>query len=207
MDECLAAALASPKRPFFISDSGDNPGAGGADDTTYALSRLLSSPWVVDGSRRAVFASLVDPRAVHEVADRAVGSPVSVVAGGHIDGRDPGPVRLDGTLEAVTDDPDGGRCVSVRVGGLSVFLTSRRMQYRLLASYRRLGVELSEADVVTVKIGYLEPELFEAAGDWMMALTPGGVDQHLARLGYRHVVRPVFPLDRDFAADLTVVTA
>jgi microcystin degradation protein MlrC len=81
------------------------------------------------------------------------------------------------------------------------------MQYRLLSSYERLGVDVANADIVTVKIGYLEPELFDAAGDWQMALTPGGVDQHLTRLPYRHVVRPVFPLDRDFTADLTVVTA
>jgi microcystin degradation protein MlrC len=206
MDECLAAALSeTAKRPFFISDSGDNPGAGGADDTTYALWRMLAHPGVLQ--RRAVFASLVDPAAVAEIAGLRIGSPVSVAAGGRIDGRDPGPVRLDGILEAVADDPDGGRCVSVRVGGLSVFLTSRRMQYRLLSSYRNLGVDVSEADIVTVKIGYLEPELFEAAGDWQMALTPGGVDQHLARLPYEHVVRPVFPLDRDFTADLTVVIA
>ncbi|MFI6070591.1 M81 family metallopeptidase [Actinoplanes sp. NPDC051343] len=206
MDECLAAALSeTAKRPFFISDSGDNPGAGGADDTTYALWRMLAHPGVLQ--RRAVFASLVDPAAVAEIAGLPIGSPVSVAAGGRIDGRDPGPVRLDGILEAVADDPDGGRCVSVRVGGLSVFLTSRRMQYRLLSSYRNLGVDVSEADIVTVKIGYLEPELFEAAGDWQMALTPGGVDQHLARLPYEHVVRPVFPLDRDFTADLTVVIA
>lgn len=207
MDECLEAAVADEaRRPFFISDSGDNPGAGGADDVTFALSRMLRRPEIRDGSRRAVFASLVDPRAVGEVADLPTGSPVRVTAGGRIDGRDPGPLRLDGTLEAVADDPDGGRCVSVRVGGLSVFLTSRRMQYRLLASYERLGVDVAEADIVTVKIGYLEPELFEAAGDWLLALTPGGVDQHLARLPYRNVVRPVFPLDRDFTADLTVVT-
>jgi microcystin degradation protein MlrC len=206
MDECLAAALSeTAKRPFFISDSGDNPGAGGADDTTYALWRMLAHPGVLQ--RRAVFASLVDPAAVAEIAGLPIGSPVSVAAGGRIDGRDPGPVRLDGILEAVADDPDGGRCVSVRVGGLSVFLTSRRMQYRLLSSYRNLGVDVSEADIVTVKIGYLEPELFEAAGDWQMALTPGGVDQDLARLPYEHVVRPVFPLDRDFTADLTVVIA
>jgi microcystin degradation protein MlrC len=204
MDDCLSAALLG-KTPFFISDSGDNPGAGGADDTTYALSRMLRHPGVLE--RRAVFASLVDPAAVAEVADLPVGSQVSVTVGGRIDSRDPGPVLLDGTLEAVADDPDGGRCVSVRVAGLSVFVTSRRMQYRLLSSYRRLGVDVSDVDIVTVKIGYLEPELFEAAGDWQMALTPGGVDQHLARLAYRHVERPVFPLDRDFTADLTVVTA
>jgi microcystin degradation protein MlrC len=96
--------------------------------------------------------------------------------------------------------------VSVRVGGLSVLVTSRRMQYRLLDSYTRLGIKVDEMDLVVVKIGYLEPELFEAAGDWLLALTPGGVDQDLARLPYQNVVRPVFPLDRDFTADLAVVT-
>lgn len=203
MDECLDVAVSDGvRRPFFISDSGDNPGAGGADDVTYALSRMLARP-----VGRAVFASLVDPQAVASVEGLPIGSPVRVTAGGRIDGREPGPVLLDGVLEAVADDPDGGRCVSVRVGELSVFLTSRRMQYRLLASYKRLGVDLSDVDIVTVKIGYLEPELFEVAGDWMLALTPGGVDQHLARLPYEKIVRPVFPLDRSFAADLTVVTA
>ncbi|MEU8075253.1 M81 family metallopeptidase [Catellatospora citrea] len=210
MDECLDTALAAvtdpARRPFFVSDSGDNPGAGGADDVTFAVERLLARPEIRDGSRRAVFASLVDPQAVADVADRPLGSPVRVTAGGRIDPRDPGPLLLDGVLEAVADDPDGGRCVSVRVGGLSVFLTSRRMQYRLLESYARLGVAVDAVDVVVVKIGYLEPELFDAAGDWLLALTPGGVDQDLARLPYRNVARPMFPLDRDFTADLTVVT-
>lgn len=210
MDECLDTALvavADPaRRPFFVSDSGDNPGAGGADDVTFALARMLARPEIRDGSVRAVYASLVDPGAVAQVADQPVGSPVDVPVGGRIDPRDPGPVRLEGVLEAVAEDPDGGRCVSVRVGGLSVFVTSRRMQYRQLASYRRLGVAVDATDLVVVKIGYLEPELFDAAGDWLLALTPGGVDQDLGRLPYRRLTRPVFPLDRDFVADLNVVT-
>jgi microcystin degradation protein MlrC len=167
---------------------------------------MLARPEIRDGSRRAVFASLVDPQAVAQIADQPLGSPVQVTVGGRIDSRDPGPLPLDGTLEAVAEDPDGGRCVSVRVGGLSVFVTSRRMQYRLLDSYTRLGVAVDAADLVVVKIGYLEPELFDAAGDWLLALTPGGVDQDLARLPYQKVARPVFPLDRDFTADLPVVT-
>ncbi|WP_327085015.1 M81 family metallopeptidase [Nonomuraea sp. NBC_01738] len=205
MDECLDQALKSPgKRPFFISDSGDNPGAGGADDVTYALSRLLARKEIRDGSVRAVYASLFAPGAVGQLAGLPVGSYVSLYAGGLVDTREPGPVLLQGTLEALADDPDGGMCASVRVGGLSVFLTSRRMQYRELASYARLGVTVSGVDVVTVKIGYLEPELFEAAGGWMLALTPGGVDQDLLRLPYERLERPVFPLDRDFLAELRV---
>ncbi|WP_422770070.1 M81 family metallopeptidase [Plantactinospora sp. WMMC1484] len=211
LDDCLDTALAAvadpARRPFFVSDSGDNPGAGGADDVTFALARMLARPEIVGGAVRAVHASLVDPDAVAKVADEPPGTPVSVTVGGRIDPRDPGPVRLDGILEAVADDPAGGRCVSVRVGGLSVFVTSRRMQYRELASYARLGVAVDAVDLVVVKIGYLEPELYDAAGDWLLALTPGGVDQDLARLPYRHLVRPLFPLDRDFVADLTVATA
>ncbi|WP_214324963.1 M81 family metallopeptidase [Nonomuraea sediminis] len=201
MDDCLDAALKDgAARPYFISDSGDNPGAGGADDVTYALERMLARPEIRDGSVRAVFASLYDPEAVARIGHLPVGSPVSVRAGGRIDTREPGPVPLEGTLEALADDPDGGRVAAVRVGGLSVFLTSRRMQYRLLDSYRRLGVDVADVGVVTVKIGYLEPELFEAAADWMLALTPGGVDQDLLRLPYRNLTRPIFPLDRDFTS-------
>ncbi|KAA2262718.1 M81 family metallopeptidase [Solihabitans fulvus] len=210
MDDCLDTALlatADPAlRPFFISDSGDNPGAGGADDVTYALERLLARPQIRDGSVRAVYASLVDADAVAQIADLPIGSPVRVLVGGRVDPRDPGPLRLEGTLEAVAEDPAGGRCVSVRVGGLSVFVTSRRMQYSQLSSYRRLGIAVDEVDLVIVKIGYLEPELFDAAGDWLLALTPGGVDQDIERLPYKNLARPVFPLDRDFAADLTAVT-
>ncbi|MFK3979048.1 M81 family metallopeptidase [Micromonospora sp. NPDC050397] len=210
MDECLDAALvavADPaRRPFFVSDSGDNPGAGGADDVTFALDRMLARPEIRDGSVRAVYASLVDPRAVAQVADQPIGAPVDLRVGGRIDPRDPGPLPVRGTLEAVAEDPDGGRCVSVRVGGLSILLTSRRMQYRLLESYARLGIAVDSVDLVVVKIGYLEPELFDAAGDWLLALTPGGVDQDLGRLPYRNLVRPIFPLDRDFTADLVVVT-
>ncbi|MCF6470002.1 M81 family metallopeptidase [Nonomuraea sp. MG754425] len=203
MDECLDAALAQgAARPYFISDSGDNPGAGGADDVTYALERMLARPGIRDGSVRAVYASLFDPETVARIGHLPIGTPVSVRAGGRLDARAPGPLLLEGTLEALADDPDGGRVASVRIGGLSVFLTSRRMQYRLLESYRRLGVEAGGADVVTVKIGYLEPELFEAAAGWMLALTPGGVDQDLHRLPYRNLRRPIFPLDPVAALDL-----
>ena len=55
-----------------------------------------------------------------------------------------------------------------------------------------------------MKIGYLVPELYDMRGDWVMALTPGGVDQDLERLGYKRINRPMFPLDKEMAdPDLT----
>ena len=50
-------------------------------------------------------------------------------------------------------------------------------------------------------IGVLE--LFDLAADWMLALTPGGVDQDLARLGHTRIQRPMFPLDDVSSVDPT----
>lgn len=33
--------------------------------------------------------------------------------------------------------------------------------------------------------------------DWLMALTPGGVDQDLFRLPYKRIQRPMYPFDAD----------
>ncbi len=44
LQECLDKALASDQRPFFISNSGDNPTAGGAGDVTWTLQEILARP-------------------------------------------------------------------------------------------------------------------------------------------------------------------
>jgi microcystin degradation protein MlrC len=78
-----------------------------------------------------------------------------------------------------------------------VIVTKKRKPYHLEADFTRLGLNPRRTDILVVKIGYLVPELYDMRGDWIMALTPGGVDQDLGRLGYRRINRPMFPLDRD----------
>ncbi|MFK4271537.1 MlrC C-terminal domain-containing protein, partial [Streptomyces milbemycinicus] len=50
-------------------------------------------------------------------------------------------------------------------------------------------------DLVVVKTGCPEPELYGLAADWRLALTPGAVDQDLTRLGHRRLARPLYPFD------------
>ncbi|MGI8769052.1 MAG: MlrC C-terminal domain-containing protein, partial [Propionibacteriaceae bacterium] len=71
--------------------------------------------------------------------------------------------------------------------------------YHLESDFTRLGLDPRTTDVTIIKIGYLEPELFAMANGWMLALTPGGVDQDLSRLGHHRVDRPIFPLDPEMA--------
>jgi microcystin degradation protein MlrC len=207
IDECLAAAVAastgpSGKRPFFISDSGDNPTAGGAGDVSYTLGRLLTDPPAAD----VIYASVNDAAAVAAAVAAGVGGPVTVDVGGTIDSGPAGPVRLTGTVRSILrDDPVGGDIVAIdaTAGRISVIVTSRRKPYHVLSDFAALDLDVHAADIVIVKIGYLEPALYDAAADWLLALTPGGVDQDLLRLGHHNLGGPVFPFEEPAAPDLT----
>ncbi|WP_026460531.1 M81 family metallopeptidase [Schaalia suimastitidis] len=200
MAQCLTWAEHAA-RPTLISDSGDNPGAGGAGDVTVALAHLLAWEPVKDDLLDVIHASIVDPVAAEQCWNAGVGATVSVEVGGHIDQRAPGPQRIIGVVRALTDDPRGGHTAALKTGGLTVIITSARNQYTEYEQFARLGLDVRSVDVLVVKIGYLEPDLYEAQRDWKMALTPGGVDQDLVRLGHQHITRPMFPFDTVFDSD------
>jgi microcystin degradation protein MlrC len=206
LEECLDAALASTARPCFISDTGDNPTAGGAGDVTWGLEQVLARPEFKDpAGPTVIYASLPGPAAVDAAVAAGVGATVTVTAGAEVDDRHSGPLTLTGVVHAVRHgDHDAETEVVLRVGAVHVVLTRLRKPYHHEHDFTDLSLDPRSADVVIVKIGYLEPELFAMAADWKMALTPGGVDQDLVRLGHHRVVRPMFPFDPDMAApDLT----
>jgi len=192
--EVLAAAIASPEAPYVISDSGDNPTAGGAGDVTWTLARLLESEELLASGKRAIYASIPDASGALAAAEAGVGADVRLTLGARVDARPEPPVEVSGRVVAVVPSDENLEAV-VRTPAVDVVVTRRRRPYHLESDFTRLGLDPRGADIVVVKIGYLEPELFDLAADWMLALTPGGVDQDLVRLGHRRVRRPMFPLD------------
>ena len=200
LDEVLAAAVAAPTGPYFISDSGDNPTAGGAGDVTWTLAELLASEALAASGKRAIYASIPDSMGALAASEAGVGADVRLTLGARVDARLSPPATVSGTVVAVVPSEDNLEVV-VRTSSVDVILTRRRRPYHLEHDFTRLGLDPRSADIVVVKIGYLEPELFDMAADWMLALTPGGVDQDLARLGHRRIQRPMFPLDDVSAVD------
>lgn len=198
VDAALQHLASSDTKPYIISDSGDNPGAGGSGDVTYALTRLLHRKDLTsDGAPRTYVASVFDARAIEELFALEVGQDVDVVAGARIDSRVSPPVRLRGTLlHKLTGDPDAGRIAVIRRGGLHVIVTEFRKAYHRTQDFADLGLDPAEADIIVTKIGYLEPTLYEIAAGWTLALTPGPVDQDLERLGHHEIRRPMFPFDQ-----------
>ncbi len=199
LDESLRMALASDKKPFMISDMGDNPTAGGAGDVTWTLNELLKRNEFRDPEGPTlIYASIPGPELVEKAIEAGVGNEVVGPAGAEVDDRYAGPVTLTGTVEAIRHgDRDAGTEVVIRTGSMHVIVTKKRKPYHHEKDFTDLGLNPREADIVMVKIGYLVPELYDMRGDWIMALTPGGVDQDLERLDYQRIKRPMFPLDPD----------
>ncbi|GAA4469627.1 M81 family metallopeptidase [Nibrella saemangeumensis] len=197
--EVLSKAIASPKRPFYISDTGDNPTAGGAGDVTWTLTEILKRPeFKQPNGPSLIYASLPDPEFVKKAVAAGIGGRVDGTAGAIVDHRFAPPVRLSGTVTAIErGDKNAEVEVVVKVGSVSVIVTQKRKPYHEETDFTRLGLNPRTADIVVVKIGYLQPELYEMQKDWIMALTPGGVDQELFRLPYKRIQRPMFPFDKD----------
>jgi microcystin degradation protein MlrC len=197
-DWCIAEALGRAERPVVISDSGDNPTAGGAGDVPVFVGRLLAHPAFAGGARSAIYASIADEAAVAACAAAGVGGAVEVALGGKLDPVHARPLPLRGRVQSLHDgDPVGGRIAVLRAGGVAVVVTARRKPYHHLRDFTALGLAPAANDLVAVKVGYLEPELRRLARGALLALTPGAVDQDIPRLPYRNVRRPVFPLDPD----------
>jgi microcystin degradation protein MlrC len=202
-DECIGRAVASRNRPFLISDSGDNPTAGGAGDLAYMLSRLLADDDLAAGRATALHPGITDPAAIAACFAAGLGATVTLSVGGRFSagtGPHAEPQPLTGEVVWLhRGDEVGGDLAAVRSGGVTALLVSRRKPFHRLVDFGALDPR--GYDLVVVKIGYLEPELYAMAADWLLALTPGGVDQDLLRLGHARVRRPLFPFDDEGFTD------
>lgn len=197
LDECLEKAIQSDKKPFMISDMGDNPTAGGAGDVTWTLNEILKREEFKSAKGPSlIYASIPGPELIEEAEKVGVGGEVNANVGAAIDNRFAPPIMLSGTVTAIKHgDRHADTEVVVKVGSVNVIVTKKRKPYHREKDFTDLNLAPRESDVVVVKIGYLVPQLYDMRGDWLMALTPGGVDQDLERLGYKRINRPMFPLD------------
>ena len=145
-----------------------------------------------------IYASIPGPELVAQAVETGVGGQVNAFAGAAVDNRYAPPLKISGTVEAIFQgDKYAETEVVIKTGSVRVIVTKKRKPYHYEKDFTQLGLNPRETDLVFVKIGYLVPELYNMRGDWLMALTPGGVDQDLERLGYKRINRPMFPLDKD----------
>lgn len=195
IDECIEWALAAPEPCVFISDSGDNTTAGAVGDLPLVLERLLAHR-----PPSAVVGGLTDAEAVAACWAAGVGATVETTVGGKLDTVHGRPLPVRGRVVSLHEDASGkGRQAVLQVETVTVILTERRCAFMAVADFEQVGIDPLAHKIVVVKLGYLFPDLLRVAPKAFMALSPGAADQHLERLPYRRIERPMFPLDKEFA--------
>ena len=189
------------KKPFIISDMGDNPTAGGAGDVTWTLNKLLNRPeFKNENGPELIYASIPGPDLINNALEAKIGDYVEGYVGAIVDDRYSPPIKIRGKLISIKSGDINAEVEAViQVGSIKVIVTKKRKPYHYLSDFTDLALDPSKTDILVVKIGYLVPELYDIRGDWIMALTPGGVDQDLYRLGYKNIKRPMYPLDKDMS--------
>lgn len=206
LEKCLDLAVASDKKPFLISDMGDNPGGGGSGEVTWTLARLLKRPEFKSPDGKSVlYCSIPSDEMVAAARKAGVGNNVQAHVGAMTDNSYEPPVLLSGTVVYVspekkeeTANPQGRRGADIAIiktGSIYVVTGTASPTPNLEGT----GIDESKMDIIMVKQGYLVDRWYKQKADWVMAQTRGGVDQDFKILPYKRIIRPMFPLDPDMA--------
>jgi len=202
LDEAVAAMQGESGRPVVLADTADNPGGGASGDSTFVLRELLNR-----GIRDVVLGMIWDPQAVAIATSAGAGARLPLRIGGKVGPMSGDPVDLD--VEVLTCRPDArqrsltpggtdplGPAVAVRAQGIDIVLNSIRQQVFSPECFTELGVDPKAARLVVVKSTQHFRSGFDAmAAAVVYADSPGSLQANLARLPYRHLPRPVWPVD------------
>jgi microcystin degradation protein MlrC len=207
LEEALDRLPGHRRGPVLLVEPADNIGGGAPGDNTTILHALVE--------RGVQNAGMIinDPETVQALQHYAIGEQVRMDIGGKsgVMGAEPLPLdvellsRSDGryTLEDPHSHLAGsgqhiemGPCAVVRHQGITILLTSRPSPPFDLGQWRSQGIQPEALSVIVVKAAAAHRQAYDpiAAASYTVD-TPGACTQNLKRLPYRHVKRPVYPLD------------
>lgn len=187
--------LSSGRKPIIVSDSGDNPTAGAAEDLAIALQAILAKH--VSGVRVLV-AVIADVRSYEECAEVGAGARVRLRLGRT--GPEPQAAPLDVTVHVQRlGMSEGVKAALVSADAVDIIITDKRVAVTNPAFLTALSVDPAAYGMLVIKSGYVSPEYQRLARKCILALTPGDTNELLSELPFARVPRPCYPLDPDMS--------
>ncbi len=197
IENAIKTAIDFNDKPFFISDTGDNPGAGGSGDLNIILKQYIDlKNNNIKKTKKILFASIFDKKAIQKIYSEKKEKQIQLQLGGNTDKKYGKPLNLFVDVVSYFEDTIAGRGAVIKIDNIFVIITENRYQYGTLKSFNKTGIKtFSEFDIIVVKMGYLEPDLKAAAAGWVMALSPGAVSQDLINIKYNSRMKPLYPFE------------
>lgn len=209
VDEAIGAAVAAGRFPALLVEPADNIGGGAPGDGTTILRRLIQRN---EGPSCVV---INDPDSVGRLQNLKPGGQVMLSLGGKGFSGDPGPLELSVELLRLSDGRfeledvhshlasmcgtriDMGPSAVVRHDRVTILITSRATPPFDLGQLRSQGVEPKDFHFIGVKAAVGHKQAYDpitAASFFVSTLGPCSSD--LTSLPYRHIRRPIHPLDK-----------
>ena len=83
----------------------------------------------------------------------------------------------------------------VTTGAIDIVVTDLAYAFTQKANFESCRLDVSQYDVFVTKFGYIFPELKELGKSYIMSNTPGESYQMVEEFDYKHILRPIYPLD------------
>jgi microcystin degradation protein MlrC len=201
----LKEALSAAAGPIVISEPSDSTGSGSPGDSTGVLGPLLK---MSISQPAALF--IVDPEVVRKAITAGVGATIKTSVGGKFDRKNSRPVRIVARVRLISDgrwttyapgynsgvETCMGRSAVLDIGRVRLLVAERSAMTVDPALYRSHGIEPEQMKIVVVK----SPNGFRAqyesiAKEIYLVDTPGVSTPKLRTIAYKHVPRPIYPLD------------
>jgi len=197
--------------PMVLSDLGDNCGAGGPANTVWMLEALHQG-----GARGVLIVNFRDRRLVAASQTAGIGNSFDATFIGDDWGREGrGNYEARVVVRSIHDGQLVGRrgivagktltpgaMALLEVDGVQVVVTSYTAVGNDPIFSEALGVDLSTVRTIVVKVRSSFPvayDEFVSADNMLFVDTPGRTSPMLERMPFRHLPRPVHPLDADVA--------
>lgn len=187
---------AGATKPIVISDTQDNPGAGGDSDTMGMAAALVRNE-----AERAAIGVIVDPEAAAAAHAAGEGAVVTLALGAK--SRIPGdaPLVADFTVEKLSDGRfvapgpfyggsrmNLGPSACLRLGGVRIVVGSRKAQMADRAMYRQVGIEPEEQAILVNKSSvHFRADFEPIAETILVCAAPGPMPVDPASLPWRRL--------------------
>ncbi len=195
--EAVARAIKSnAHRPFVLADVQDNSGAGGTSDTTGLLRALVEQK-----ADRATVGVLVDPEAAAEAHAAGLGAEIEIGVGGKLFAPGGPPLRARYKVTGLSDgrfhctgpfykgvNAQLGPCAMLTTGGVSVIVSTNRMQAADKEMFRHLGCEPAEQKILGLKSSvHFRGDFTDIAEEILVVESPGANIERPENLAYENL--------------------
>ena len=202
--DAINRVLAAKEKPNFITDSGDNVTSGATGENTVILQEFLK---IEKLNKKVLFASIHDDKMYDFLNGKSIGDTVQINLGANTTELNlPVSINVKIKEKAIQKGTSlfgeqgnqfgSGVLVSVLDKPIDIIVANSNHPFVERQQVMAFNRDWNDYDIVIVKCGYAFPELVHDGNMSIMALTEGATLQDTARLPFKQIMRPMYPIDK-----------